>query len=219
MPWKLYFAQVQVLTSPVSVLEVQLLMNMALIDHRLLLLLHKLALSLLIWLLVLISRKAMSGQVSLILMLKSSLVKEHHHLKGNAICLSFVSCLTGSRSFNRKSLHHIGNVQNPYEQAISIIGKTLSVFDEDNLIPCFGFGDGNWTQSTVSSPALFLVEPSYLDHVNYLNFLYILVASTHDQDVFSFYQDEHYCNGFEEVLARYREIVPHLRLAGAAASL
>ncbi|BFG16286.1 hypothetical protein CerSpe_025600 [Prunus speciosa] len=87
---------------------------------------------------------------------------------------------TGSRSFNRKSLHHIGNVQNPYEQAISIIGKTLSVFDEDNLIPCFGFGD----------------------------------ASTHDQDVFSFYQDEQYCNGFEEVLARYREIVPHLRLAG-----
>ncbi|CAN6550822.1 unnamed protein product [Malus baccata var. baccata] len=87
---------------------------------------------------------------------------------------------TGSRSFHRKSLHHIGNAQNPYEQAISIIGKTLSVFDEDNLIPCFGFGD----------------------------------ASTHDQDVFSFYEDDIHCNGFEEVLTRYREIVPHLRLAG-----
>ncbi|KAH0984931.1 hypothetical protein GBA52_012108 [Prunus armeniaca] len=86
---------------------------------------------------------------------------------------------TGSKSFNRKSLHHIGNGQNPYEHAISIIGKTLAVFDEDNLIPCFGFGD----------------------------------ASTHDQDVFSFYYDR-YCNGFEEVLTRYREIVPHLRLAG-----
>ncbi|XP_068335277.1 E3 ubiquitin-protein ligase RGLG2-like [Pyrus communis] len=86
---------------------------------------------------------------------------------------------TGARSFNRKSLHHIGNVPNPYEHAISIIGKTLAVFDEDNLIPCFGFGD----------------------------------ASTHDQDVFSFY-DDRYCNGFEEVLTRYREIVPKLRLAG-----
>lgn len=87
---------------------------------------------------------------------------------------------TGSRSFNRKSLHHIGNEQNPYERAISIIGKTLSAFDEDNLIPCFGFGD----------------------------------ASTHDKDVFSFYPNERFCNGFEEVLTRYRELVPHLRLAG-----
>ncbi|QCD93425.1 E3 ubiquitin-protein ligase RGLG2-like [Vigna unguiculata] len=87
---------------------------------------------------------------------------------------------TGKHSFNRKSLHHIGNGPNPYEQAISIIGKTLAAFDEDNLIPCFGFGD----------------------------------ASTHDQDVFSFYPDERFCNGFEEVLGRYREIVPNIRLAG-----
>lgn len=87
---------------------------------------------------------------------------------------------TGSRSFNHRSLHHIGNGLNPYEQAISIIGKTLSAFDEDNLIPCFGFGD----------------------------------ASTHDQEVFSFYPEGRYCNGFEEVLRRYREIVPHLRLSG-----
>ncbi|KAI4366893.1 hypothetical protein MLD38_022698 [Melastoma candidum] len=87
---------------------------------------------------------------------------------------------TGARSFHRRSLHHIGDGFNPYEQAISIIGKTLAAFDEDNLIPCFGFGD----------------------------------ASTHDQDVFSFYPDDRYCNGFEEVLSRYREMVPHLRLAG-----
>ncbi|XVF49746.1 hypothetical protein PTKIN_Ptkin04bG0038300 [Pterospermum kingtungense] len=87
---------------------------------------------------------------------------------------------TGIRSFHRRSLHHIGDEQNPYEQAISIIGKTLSSFDEDNLIPCFGFGD----------------------------------ASTHDQEVFSFYPNETFCNGFEEVLRRYRELVPNLRLAG-----
>ncbi|KAI8014821.1 E3 ubiquitin-protein ligase RGLG1 [Camellia lanceoleosa] len=87
---------------------------------------------------------------------------------------------TGARSFHRRSLHHIGDEMNPYEQAISIIGRTLSGFDEDNLIPCFGFGD----------------------------------ASTHDQEVFSFYPDERFCNGFEEVLTRYKELVPQLRLAG-----
>ena len=43
-----------------------------------------------------------------------------------------------------------------------------------------------------------------------------LAASTHDTDVFSFYPDESACNGFEEVLMQYKEIVPNLRLAGAA---
>jgi E3 ubiquitin-protein ligase RGLG len=87
---------------------------------------------------------------------------------------------TGAKSFNHRSLHRIGDTPNPYEQAISIIGRTLSAFDEDNLIPCFGFGD----------------------------------VSTHDQNVFSFYPDNRLCNGFEEALRHYREMVPHLRLAG-----
>lgn len=87
---------------------------------------------------------------------------------------------TGRYSFHRKSLHAIGSTSNPYEHAISIIGRTLSPFDEDNLIPCFGFGE----------------------------------ASTHDQCVFSFYPEGRYCHGFEEALARYREIVPFLKLSG-----
>ncbi|PIA37648.1 hypothetical protein AQUCO_03000299v1 [Aquilegia coerulea] len=48
---------------------------------------------------------------------------------------------TGKQSFNSRSLHALGVTPNPYEQAITIIGKTLAPFDEDNLIPCFGFGD------------------------------------------------------------------------------
>ncbi|KAK4490649.1 hypothetical protein RD792_001340 [Penstemon davidsonii] len=87
---------------------------------------------------------------------------------------------TGKQSFNRRSLHATGNKCNPYEQAISIIGRTLSPFDEDNLIPCFGFGD----------------------------------ATTHDQYVFSFYPDHRPCNGFEEALSRYKEILPFLYLSG-----
>ncbi|KAF3662519.1 E3 ubiquitin-protein ligase RGLG1 [Capsicum annuum] len=91
---------------------------------------------------------------------------------------------TGRSSFNRRSLHSVGHTANPYEQAISIIGRTLSPFDEDNLIPCFGFGD----------------------------------ASTHDQHVFSFYPDHRPCHGFEEALARYKEIVPYLKLSENAKS-
>ncbi|RCV10707.1 hypothetical protein SETIT_2G130600v2 [Setaria italica] len=48
---------------------------------------------------------------------------------------------TGKHCFNGRSLHHLGNAPNPYEQAIGIIGRTLSAYDEDNKIPCFGFGD------------------------------------------------------------------------------
>ncbi|KAJ8772863.1 hypothetical protein K2173_028040 [Erythroxylum novogranatense] len=68
-----------------------------------------------------------------------------------------------------------------------IIEKTLVAFDEDNLIPCFGFED-------------------VLYH-------HILSIDTRSR-CFSFYPDLRFCNGFEEVLRRYKEIVPHLRLAG-----
>ncbi|KAL8469272.1 hypothetical protein ACS0TY_032190 [Phlomoides rotata] len=88
---------------------------------------------------------------------------------------------TGRDSFNGRCLHDTGEGLNPYEHAISIIGRTLSAFDEDDRIPCFGFGD----------------------------------VSTHDQNVFSFYPDNRPCNGFEEALSRYREIVPSVRLAGS----
>jgi E3 ubiquitin-protein ligase RGLG len=92
--------------------------------------------------------------------------------------------VSGKHSFKRQSMHDIGSGLNPYEQAISIIGKTLAAFDDDNLIPCFGFGD----------------------------------SSTHDEDVFSFYPDGRFCNGFDDVLSRYREIVPNIRLAGGPRS-
>lgn len=51
---------------------------------------------------------------------------------------------TGKHSFNGQCLHTVGPYSsNPYEQAISIIAKTLSAFDDDNLIPCYGFGDAS----------------------------------------------------------------------------
>lgn len=49
---------------------------------------------------------------------------------------------TGKRSFGNKSLHDVSGTPNPYETAASIIGRTLAPFDDDNLIPSYGFGDG-----------------------------------------------------------------------------
>jgi len=49
----------------------------------------------------------------------------------------------GKRTFGGKSLHTIrkDRMPNPYEKAIFLIGKTLKDFDDDGLIPTFGFGD------------------------------------------------------------------------------
>lgn len=49
---------------------------------------------------------------------------------------------TGKDSFNGQCLHSVmGQGPNLYEQALSIIARTLAAFDDDNLIPCYGFGD------------------------------------------------------------------------------
>jgi E3 ubiquitin-protein ligase RGLG len=80
---------------------------------------------------------------------------------------------TGKQSFGGQSLHRIGDTPNPYEQAISIIGKTLAPFDEDNLIPCFGFGDGD-------NLIFFLTHPSSRCCLSFLlNLLDCIICSHH----------------------------------------
>ena len=68
-------------------------------------------------------------------------------LKSSQMCV-FVDCTKsnlekGAKSFGGRSLHDVSDASrpNPYLQVMAIIGRTLSGFDADGLIPCFGFGD------------------------------------------------------------------------------
>eukprot|EP00879_Flechtneria_rotunda_P013712 GHRR01014324.1.p1 GENE.GHRR01014324.1~~GHRR01014324.1.p1 ORF type:complete len:474 (+),score=152.92 GHRR01014324.1:89-1510(+) len=58
---------------------------------------------------------------------------------------------TGKHSFGGRSLHHLGDTPNPYEEAMTIIGKTLATFDDDALIPAYGFGDAACQDACVFS--------------------------------------------------------------------
>lgn len=93
--------------------------------------------------------------------------------------------IQGRKTFGGNSLHKCGikgagrAILNPYQQVISIVGKTLKPFDDDEIIPTFGFGD----------------------------------LKTKDVGVFPFYENRN-CEGFEEVLKRYSEITPSIKLCG-----
>jgi hypothetical protein len=47
---------------------------------------------------------------------------------------------TGKYTFGGRCLHEIIPGQlNPYQEVISILGRTLEAFDDDKLIPTFGY--------------------------------------------------------------------------------
>jgi E3 ubiquitin-protein ligase RGLG len=66
-----------------------------------------------------------------------------------------------------------------FQLVISVIGRVLEAFDDDNIIPAFGFGD----------------------------------IETKGDACFSFTMNRG-CRGFDEVLQRYNEITPGLKLSG-----
>ena len=93
---------------------------------------------------------------------------------------------TGKRSFQGRCLHSISarpHSCNPYEACLGICCRVLSPFDDDNLIPCYGFGCSRTSDHSVLD---FAEEGSAGGH----------------------------CRGLDEVLRRYRALVPRVRLAG-----
>lgn len=62
----------------------------------------------------------------------------------------------GGVYFPDKHLHSLAYQPNLYQQVITIMGKTLEPFDDDKLIPAYGFGDMTTTDKTVFP---FIVDP------------------------------------------------------------
>jgi len=59
---------------------------------------------------------------------------------------------TGTKTFGNRCLHSLSrDYLNPYQVVISIMGRTLEVFDDDHKIPIYGFGDTHTRDKSVFS--------------------------------------------------------------------
>jgi len=93
---------------------------------------------------------------------------------------SFLSLSSLMKSGAGQSLHSLDGPPNPYLVTLSLVARTLEAFDDDHLIPCYGFGD----------------------------------SSTGADAVFSLKAGNEPARGLEDLLMTYRQVTPHINLAG-----
>lgn len=67
-----------------------------------------------------------------------------------AVDLTKSNTWTGERSYGGRCLHSLDSYPNPYQRAIEVVGRTLEPFDDDNIIPLWGFGDASTRDESVN---------------------------------------------------------------------
>jgi E3 ubiquitin-protein ligase RGLG len=81
---------------------------------------------------------------------------------GASVCAALPRARVGGSRLRKKCLHsaraggaHASRALrpglNPYEQTVAILGRTLQAFDDDGLVPCYGFGDASTSDNRVFS--------------------------------------------------------------------
>eukprot|EP00798_Chlamydomonas_sp_ICE-L_P032734 gene32734-33874_t len=66
----------------------------------------------------------------------------------------------GKISNQGRCLHQVDVSFGPYMEVMQIIGKTLADFDDDKMIPCYGFGDGPTSFAPAIYQAMRIVQQS-----------------------------------------------------------
>lgn len=108
----------------------------------------------------------------------------------------------GLKSFGAdyKNLHKLANAPNPYERAMAAILRNLEGgYDDDGLIPVYGFGDG-----AHEAPLPTYHQPWQPSHP----------ARAEDQALFSLVPGGQPAKGMADVLNHYRAVTSHIKLAG-----
>lgn len=93
----------------------------------------------------------------------------------------------GQGCFAFNNLHTISNIQNPYQQVLSIMCSALGPFDDDQLIDAYGFGDQLTTNKAVFSLQTGSVNGCYVECP---------------------------CSRLEGVLESYNRIAAHVQMLG-----
>jgi E3 ubiquitin-protein ligase RGLG len=112
---------------------------------------------------------------------------------------------TGAQSFGGQCLHTIeAGKLNPYQESLKIIGQTLAEFDDDDLIPAFGFGDSVSKDKTVLAFLMCIIKR-----------IQKLITPMLEPQVFPFSgHPDGICHGLRDVLHKYEKMVPSLHLSG-----